>query len=427
MVPRSPVNRFKLAHTCTVPDDWAEDATRRAKAELINSTVPNAARIADYLNGGQDNFEADRRAARALAGTAPAIATVPLAVRAFQQRVLRFLVTEAGITQFLDIGTGLPLVGNTHEVTQSIVPECRVVYVDNDPMVLSHARALMTPAPGGVIGFVDADVRDPASIVPGARETLDLSEPVAILLLFTLAYVEDAAEAAAVVSSLAAAVPSGSHVAIYHLASDLDESLEEAGRQWNKLLPAQPITLRSCREVAGLVAGLDLVPPGVVNITDWRPAPGDPRFERTVPVHAVVARKPLTAAESERWPSGWRGYERVHRQGDRLPRGAAAWAHRDGRRGRAAARGTHVVPVQPRSRCDRGGRHADEPDKEGTGRAAHREGEHRRRRRASAVAAAHDRDPRDRGGGLVGRQGVRGQLRGHDRAHHADAHRRVRD
>jgi len=273
-------------------DDWGEEEARRAKAALINTTVPNAARVADYLYGGQNNFEADRKAARAMAMTAPVIATIAPAVRAFQQRVLRFLVTEAGIRQFLDIGTGLPLVGNTHEVTQSLVPECRIAYVDDDPMVLSHARALMKSAPGGAVGYVDAEVRDPGAIVAGARATLDLSQPAAILLLFTLAYVTDAAEAAAVVASLVERMARGSYVAIYHLASDLDPALETAARQWNKMMPAQPITLRSGPEVAGLVAGLDPVPPGLVPVTEWHPAPGDPRFEHVVPIYGIVASKP---------------------------------------------------------------------------------------------------------------------------------------
>jgi hypothetical protein len=152
-------------------DDWGEDATRRAKAALITTTVPNAARVADYLYGGQSNFEADRKAARTLAATAPSIVSIAPAVLAFQRRALHFLVSDAGITQFLDIGMGLPLVGATHEVAQSIVPECRIVYVDNDPMVLSHARALLKSAPGGAVGYVDADVRDSAAIVAGARRS----------------------------------------------------------------------------------------------------------------------------------------------------------------------------------------------------------------------------------------------------------------
>jgi S-adenosyl methyltransferase len=273
-------------------DDWGEDATRRAKAALITTTVPNAARVADYLYGGQSNFEADRKAARALAATAPSIVSIAPAIQAFQRRALHFLVTDAGMRQFLDVGMDLPLVGATHEVAQSLAPESRVVYTDNDPMVLSHARALMRSAHSGAVGYVDADIRDSAAIVAGARETLDLARPTAVLLLFTLAYVQDTAEAAAVVSSLMAAVPSGSYVAIYHLASDLDPTLVEAGREWNKMMPAQPITLRSRAEVGELVAGLEPVPPGLVPITEWRPAPDEPRFEQAVPVHAVVARKP---------------------------------------------------------------------------------------------------------------------------------------
>ena len=274
-------------------DDWREDdATRRAKAALISTTVPNAARVVDYLYGSDNNFEVDRRAARALATTAPVIADIPSAVRAFQQRVLRFLVTEAGIRQFLDIGAGLPLVGNTHQVAQSLVPECRITYVDNDPMVLSHARALMKSAPGGAVGYVDADVRDPDMIVAGARETLDLSQPVGVMLLFTLAYIQDDEEAAAAVSTLMAAVPSGSYLAIYHLTGDLDPALEDAARQWNKLMPAQPITLRNRAEVAGLTAGLSPVPPGLAPVTGWRPDPDDPGFDHPIPVLGIVASKP---------------------------------------------------------------------------------------------------------------------------------------
>jgi hypothetical protein len=273
-------------------EDWGEDATRRAKAALISTTVPNAARVVDYLYGGENNFEVDRRAARALATTTPVIADIAPAVRAFQQRVLRFLVMDAGIRQFLDIGIGLPLIGNTHEVTQSLVPECRIAYVDNDPMVLSHARALMKSAPGGAVGYVDADVRDTATIVAGARETLNLDEPVAVMLLFTLAYVLDDAEAVAAVSALTEAVPSGSYVALYHLAGDVDPTLDDAARQWNKLLPAQPIRLRSRAEVSRFTAGLNPVPPGLALVTEWRPDPDDPDYEHPVPMHGIVANKP---------------------------------------------------------------------------------------------------------------------------------------
>jgi hypothetical protein len=276
-----------------MPDDWAEDdATRRAKAALISTKEPNAARVVDYFYGGQANFEADRRAARAMAAAAPVVVSIGPAVRAFQQRALRYLVSEAGITQFLDIGTSLPLVGSTHEVAQSLVPESRIVYVDNDPMVLSHARALMKSAPGGAVGYVDADVRNPAAVMAGARAILDFTRPVAVLLLFTLAYIQDDTEAGELMSSMVAALPSGSHVAIYHLASDIDPALEEAARQWNKLMPTQPITLRSREEIAAFTAGLTEVPPGLVPVTDWQPAPADdPHSDQKIPVYGVIARK----------------------------------------------------------------------------------------------------------------------------------------
>jgi hypothetical protein len=158
-------------------------------------------------------------------------------------------------------------------------------------MVLIHARALMKSAPGGAVGYVDADVRDPGAIVAGARATLDFSQPAAVLLLFTLAYVQDTVAAAAVVSSLAAALPSGSYVAIYHLASDLEPSLAEAARRWNKLMPGQPVMLRSGPEVASLAAGLVPVPPGLVPVSYWRPD-ADPSTGPAVPVYGLLARKP---------------------------------------------------------------------------------------------------------------------------------------
>jgi len=273
-------------------DRGEDDATRPTKPRLISTTAPSAARVADYLYGGQTNFESDRRAARALAAKAPVVADIAPAIRAYQRRVLRFLVTEAGIRQFLDVGTGLPVVGSTHELAQSLVPECRIAYVDNDPMVLMHARALMKSAPGGAVGYVDADVRDPASILAGARSTLDLGTPIAVLLLFTLAFVQDDRAASAVVSSLMTAAPPGSYVAIYHLASDIDPEMGEAAVQWNKMMPTEPIGLRTGPGVGALAEGLDPVPPGLVPVTAWRPDPADPRFGRTIPVHGIVARKP---------------------------------------------------------------------------------------------------------------------------------------
>ena len=274
-----------------VGDDWRQDATRRAKVALIDTTTPNAARVGDYLYGGPNNFEADRKAARTLIAAAPATTTIVPAARAFHQRVVRYLAGEAGVTQFLDIGTSLATSGSTHEIAQDAVPESRVVYVDSDPMVLAHGRALMTSTSRGAIGFVDADIHEPDAIVADARATLDFGRPVAIMLLSTLAAVADNATAVAVVSSLAAAVPSGSYIALYHVASDLDPAMPLAASEWTKM-SGRPVTLRSRAEIAALVAGLDLVPPGLVPISEWRPAATDPRFEDLVPVHGVVARKP---------------------------------------------------------------------------------------------------------------------------------------
>ena len=279
-----------LTEATAVADDWWQDDTRRAKADLIDTTVPNAARVGDYLYGGRDNFEADRKAARTLVAAAPILAAIVPAMRAFHRRVVRYLVTEAGIRQFLDIGTRLAASGNTHEIAQGFVPECRIVYADNDPVVLAHARALTTSAPGGATSVIDGDVRDPGAIVAEARTVLDFGRPVAVLLLFTLAHLDSAEAAGAVVSSLAGALPPGSHIAVYHLASDLDPTLPAAFRQWNAMSP-QPVTLRSHDEVAGLLAGLDPVPPGVVPITDWRPEPGDPAIDDVIPMWGVVARK----------------------------------------------------------------------------------------------------------------------------------------
>lgn len=271
-------------------DDWQQDETRREKSTRIDTSVPNYARVGDYLRGGRSNFMADRKAAHALIAAAPVLATIGPAVRTFHRRVVRYLTIEAGLRQFIDVGTGLAVSGNTHEIAQSVDPSCRVVYVDNDPMVLSHARALMKSAPGGATSFVDADVCDPGAIVAGAEETLDFGKPVAVIFMATLAFVADTAVVADAVAIVASALPSGSHVAVNHVASDLDPAIPLAVqrvRQW----PSLHVTPRSRAEVASLVSGLDLVPPGLVPICDWRPAPDDPRFDAVVPYYGVVARK----------------------------------------------------------------------------------------------------------------------------------------
>jgi hypothetical protein len=273
-------------------DDWVHDAARRAKAAaLVDPTMPNPARVGDHLTGGRDNFEADRRASRSMIAVSPVIAAIVPAARAFHRRVVRYLVAEAGIRQFLDIGTRLTMSGNTHEIAQSLAPDCRIVYASSDPVVLSHARALAMSTNIGAVAALDADVHYPRTILAGAAETLDFDRPVAILLMATLVFVLDDALAAEIMRSLVGAVPAGSHVALYHQASDLDPEVIVGARRWNAMSDRQ-ITLRSRAGLAGLLAGLDPVPPGLVPVTEWRPESADPLFEHAVPVYGAVGRKP---------------------------------------------------------------------------------------------------------------------------------------
>jgi S-adenosyl methyltransferase len=272
-------------------DDWQLDAIRRTKAERIDTAVPNPARVADFLNGRRNNFEADRRAARTMLATAPAIAAIVPAVLAFHQRAVRFLALEAGVRQFLDVGTGFPGMENSRDIAQSVDPACRVVYVDNDPMVLSYVRAFSRSTAQGAIAALEAKLTDPAALLAGAAVTLDFRRPVAVLLPSTLPFIPRTARVAAIVSTLLAALSPGSYLAFCHMASDLDPALRAGADHWNRMSP-QPVTLRSRAEVAGLTAGLDLVAPGLVPVNEWRPASGGARHGGLAPVYAVLARKP---------------------------------------------------------------------------------------------------------------------------------------
>jgi hypothetical protein len=257
----------------------------------IDTSLANVARAWNYMVGGKDNFEADREAARQLMEVAPVIRVAAPASRAFLGRAVRYLAGEAGIRQFLDVGTGLPTAGNTHEVAQSVVPDCRVVYVDNDPIVLTHARALLTSDPAGVTSYIDADARDPGKILAEAGATLNLREPVAIIMVDLLNFIDDDDAASLSIAAMLAGVPSGSYLAIMHPASDLDPALLEAERRWNQLA-AQRVRLRSREDVTGFLAGLELVEPGLVTVPEWRPDPGEPVLAQLIPLYAVVARKP---------------------------------------------------------------------------------------------------------------------------------------
>jgi S-adenosyl methyltransferase len=262
-----------------------------AQMRRVDSSVPNVARVWNYLIGGKDNFAADREAAGQLIAAAPVMAVVGPASRAFLGRAVRHLVTEAGITQFLDVGTGLPTANNTHEVAQSIRADCRIVYVDNDPVVLSHARALLMSAPEGLVSYIDADAREPEKVIAEAGRTLDFSEPTGIVLVDLLNFIPDPDEAAGILSALIAAVAPGSHVVVMQPASDLDPELLVAQRAWNMVAP-QSVTLRTQAEVASWFGDLELADPGLVTVPEWRPEPGDPSYDRPVPLYAAVARKP---------------------------------------------------------------------------------------------------------------------------------------
>ncbi|MFC6886409.1 MULTISPECIES: SAM-dependent methyltransferase [Actinomadura] len=255
----------------------------------IDTSVPHPARVWDYWLGGKDHFAADREAGEHLLGAMPDWVEVARADRQFLARAVRYLVREAGIRQFLDIGTGIPTANNTHEVAQSLAPESRIVYVDNDPIVLVHARALLTSTPEGATAYLDADVRDPDRIVEAARATLDLSEPVAVTMLAIMEFITDQAEALSIVGRLLAPLPSGSHLAIAQPVHS--EAIDEAARRWNES-GATPVSGRHPEEIGALFAGLELVEPGLVPLPKWRPDEATSFTDRDIPSYCAVGRKP---------------------------------------------------------------------------------------------------------------------------------------
>jgi hypothetical protein len=258
----------------------------------FDARFAHPARVYDYWLGGKDNFEADRIAGEETIAAYPAIRASARANRAFLARTVRYLTAEAGIRQFLDLGTGLPTASNTHEVAQDIAPESRIVYVDNDPLVLSHARALLTSSPEGRTAYLDADLRDTDRILEQAAETLDFGQPVAIMLLAILHYIPDLGEARAIVGRLLSAVPSGSYVTISHAASDISpEAMAEMIRRMNQHLAEGNHVGRTREVVAGFFDDLELLEPGVVKVTEWHPA-SQVEAEGPTSLWGGVARKP---------------------------------------------------------------------------------------------------------------------------------------
>ncbi len=232
----------------------------------LDTSVAHPARVYDYWLGGKDNFAADREAAERVLAAAPGLRYRVRANRAFLGRATRYLAAEAGLRQFLDIGTGIPAAGNTHEVAQRVAPDARVVYVDNDPIVLLHAEALLRSTPEGATDYLQADLRDPGTIVDRAAALLDFGQPVAVM-------------------------PPGSYLTISHPAIDIHQSQANAQRVYNERV-ATPQTLRTREQVARFFTGLELVDPGLVQVHQWRPDPGDSAPEGTVSAHGAVARKP---------------------------------------------------------------------------------------------------------------------------------------
>jgi hypothetical protein len=248
--------------------ETGEDGGLRPK---IDTTVPHSARIWNYWLGGKDYYPVDRQVGEQTIAVLPEIVDIARASRQFLMRVVRYLAAEAGIRQFLDVGTGLPMVGNTHEVAQQVAPESRVVYIDNDPLVLVHARALLTSSPEGATDYIEADARDVDRILAGAAATLDFTQPVAVTMLGILPFIGDDDEAKAIVTRLMATVRAGSYLAVTHSTSEVTgKRVIEAVRQWNLVAPT-PYRLRSPEQIAAFFEGLALIEPGIVSCPEWRP------------------------------------------------------------------------------------------------------------------------------------------------------------
>ncbi len=239
----------------------------------IDTTIAHTARIWNYWLGGKDNYPVDREVGDQIRQLHPGIGDYARADRAFLVRAVQYLAGQAGIRQFLDIGTGLPTVNNTHQVAQSVAPESRIVYVDNDPLVLAHARALLTSTPEGATAYLDADLHDPGAILAEAARTLDFTRPVALTLLGVVIFINDDEQAHSIVRRLIDAVPSGSHLVLSHtITSPAMPDVDAAVAFWNEH-GTPKLTQRTPQQVARFFDGLELLEPGVVSCSRWRPEP----------------------------------------------------------------------------------------------------------------------------------------------------------
>jgi len=256
-----------------------------AAAARVDPTVPHSARRYNYWLEGKDNFAVDRESADAIAKAFPAIRTAARENRAFLRRAVRFLAAEKGVRQFLDIGTGLPTANNVHEVAQAISPESRIVYVDNDPLVLVHARALLTSSAAGATAYIDADLRKPEKILrdPAVQDMLDFTSPIALMLVAILHFIPDGEDPYAIVERLVGALPAGSYLVLSHATFDPLPPETVAALNATNQNSSPPFVPRPRAQVARFFEGLELVEPGIVSVADWRaedeptprPAPAD--------------------------------------------------------------------------------------------------------------------------------------------------------
>jgi len=272
------------------------DAASRREPPLpsrrdFDTTVAHPARMWDYWLGGKDNFAADREAAERVVAAMPAMDATARAGRAFLAAAVHYLAAGMGIRQFLDIGTGLPTANNTHEVAQQVGPESRIVYVDNDPIVLTHARALLTSNARGATSYVDADLRDTGKILAEARNVLDFSQPVALMLLHILHFIPDSDDPYGLVAKLMEPLASGSYLVIAHATVELTPGAPEAAQRYSENNTAT-MSARSRSEVARFFDGLDLVEPGITPVGVWRPGPMEDIPTQGLASYTAVARKP---------------------------------------------------------------------------------------------------------------------------------------
>jgi S-adenosyl methyltransferase len=276
-----------------VPDELITSASDLvADQPSYDTTVAHPARVYNYWLGGKDNFEADRAVGDQTKAAYPDIVTGVQAQRRVLASAVRYLATKAGIRQFLDIGTGLPVENNTHEVAQSVAPESRVVYVDNDPMVLAHARALLTSTEAGACAYLDADIRDTKKLLDAAADVLDFSQPVALMLIGILQLIPDSDHPAGILARLLAAVPSGSWLTIVHPANDVAVSqMANLVSRYNAGVRTTT-TLRNHAQVEALFAGTELLTPGVVQLHQWEPGEPVRAVDGVVPAYVGLARKP---------------------------------------------------------------------------------------------------------------------------------------